>query len=709
VSTTPARVDHRRALVALFAGAFVLRLLHLAFISDTLFFGSPIIDEKFSVDAAWNVAQGQWLSPDLEYWKPPLYEYFLAAIFAIAGKALWLVRVAQGCLDAGSCVLAFVLARRLFAARPAWIAGVAVALNGTMIYFTGELVSASLAIFLDLLALLLLLRAGDRRTTWRWIVAGAVLGLCVLDRAEMLLMIPIAVGFAIRRDRVVAGILVAITALLVVSPATWHNYKPHESLVPVSTNGGINFYVGTEPSYRGIIGVRPGSEWEALVRSPPLLGYKTDPEVSDYYRARALALIGDDPSGYLLHVGKKALVFFHGHELASNYDLYTARRDSPVLAATLFHARGLYLPFGLIAPLGLVGLVLAWRRPGAKLLAGFVAVQLATAMIFFVTARFRVPSVPVLTIFAAAAALWLWEHRRRIREPRVAAALAGVVCIYAFSNCGAAFENDREFYRTQLRAERLHFRGTALLANYSDRQVEAARELEAALRLRPAVGSYFNFGRALLISGRTAEGFDALLEALMLAESDPGAMYMKPAIRAVLERVGATALAGVEDWQSFLAALRCFHSHEWKCALEGFAAEARAAKPGSARARAAELYEARSNSGAGIDALGDFRFRAATAALERAVAQRPQDSDSHLALGFAYARTGRNDEARMQFLAFRRLERIPGSFFYGASHPDNDFEGALGFSIVQTYARLLPGDADAEAAAARIRRQQHGH
>ncbi|HEY5945326.1 MAG TPA: glycosyltransferase family 39 protein, partial [Kofleriaceae bacterium] len=398
MSTNPPPADHRRALVALFAGALLLRLLHLAFISDTLFFGNPIIDEKASVDAAWKVAQGHWLSDGLEYWKPPLYEYFLAAIFAIAGKALWLVRVVQSFLDAGSCVLAFVLARRLFGARPAWIAGVAVALDGTLIYFTGELVSASLAIFLDLLALLLLLRAGEHRATWRWIGAGAVLGLCALDRAEMLLMIPIAVAFAVRRDRVVAGILVAVTALLVVSPATWHNAKPHGSFVPVSTNGGINFYVGTKPEYRGIVGVRPGSEWEALVRSPPLLGYKTDPEVSDYYRARALALIRDDPGGYLVHVGKKALVFFHGHELASNYDLYTARKDSPVLAVTLFHARGLYLPFGLIAPLGLVGLVLAWRRPGAKLLAGFVAVQLATAMIFFVTARFRAPSVPVLTI-----------------------------------------------------------------------------------------------------------------------------------------------------------------------------------------------------------------------------------------------------------------------------------------------------------------------
>jgi 4-amino-4-deoxy-L-arabinose transferase-like glycosyltransferase len=693
----------------LFFGALLLRLLHLAFISDTLFFGSPIIDEKFSVDAAWNVAQGNWLSPDLEYWKPPLYEYFLAAIFAIAGKALWLARVAQACLDAGSCVLVFALARRLFAARPAWIAGAAAALNGTMIYFTGELVSASLAIFLDLLALVLLLLAGERRATWRWIGAGAVLGLCVLDRAEMLLMIPIAVAFAARRDRVVAGIFVAVTALLVISPVTWHNWKPHRSFVPVSTNGGINFYVGTKSTYRGIIGVRPGSEWEALVRSPPLLGYKSDPEVSDYYRGRALALIRDDPGGYMVHVGKKALLFVHGHELASNYDLYTARKDSPVLAVTLFHARGLYVPFGLIAPLGLVGLVLAWRRPGAKLLAGFVAVQLATAMIFFVTARFRVPCVPVLTIFAAAAAVWLWERRRSLREPRVAAALAGVVCIYAFSNCGAAFESDRDFYRTQLRAERLHFRGTALLANYSDRQAAAARELEAALRLRPEVGTYFNYGRALLIIGRIPEGFDALLEALMLAELDPGAMYMKPPVRAVLERVGTAPLPGVEHWRPFLAAVACFHAHQWQCALDGFAAEAKTATPGSARARAAELYLARSESGAGIDALADFRFRAATASLERAIRLRPQDSDSHLGLGYAYARSGRLDEARLQFLAFRRLERVPGSFFYGASHPDNDFEGALGFSIVATYARLLPGDAAAEAAAAAIRRKHHGH
>jgi tetratricopeptide (TPR) repeat protein len=72
-----------------------------------------------------------------------------------------------------------------------------------------------------------------------------------------------------------------------------------------------------------------------------------------------------------------------------------------------------YLPFGLIAPLALAGMVLSWRwrNPSAGLLVLFVFSYLASVIPFFVTARFRLPVVPFLLPFAGFALVSIFRRR----------------------------------------------------------------------------------------------------------------------------------------------------------------------------------------------------------------------------------------------------------------------------------------------------------
>src|SRR5690606_493307 len=123
-------------------------------------------------------------------------------------------------------------------------------------------------------------------------------------------------------------------------------------------------------------------------------------DLSRYWSARARERIAADPAGYAVLVARKLGHFVHGYELASNHDVYRARRTSPVLAVLLWTTPVLQFPAGLIMPLALIGVVALGRRPGVPLVAAFVAVQVATAAIFFVTARFRAPVIPLLAILA---------------------------------------------------------------------------------------------------------------------------------------------------------------------------------------------------------------------------------------------------------------------------------------------------------------------
>ena len=92
-------------------------------------------------------------------------------------------------------------------------------------------------------------------------------------------------------------------------------------------------------------------------------------------------------------------LFWHGDEIGRNQDIYFWRNYSTVLAATLWKG-GIAFPFGIIAPLALLGLLLSGRRQEFVLFAVFVGVYCLSVVAFFPTARYRAPLLPLLVFFA---------------------------------------------------------------------------------------------------------------------------------------------------------------------------------------------------------------------------------------------------------------------------------------------------------------------
>jgi tetratricopeptide (TPR) repeat protein len=596
--------------------------------------------------------------------------------------------------------------RRLLSPRQGLAAAALVACNGTMIYFTGELTSTTLATFLWMASLAALLDAGDRPVWWRFALAGLVLGASALTRAESVLVVPAVIAFAAlrggevwpRRAAAAAALLGGI--LVAMAPATAYNYRAHGEVVAVSTNGGVNFYIGTDPRYHGVIGARPGPEWEELSRTPPMLGYARDTDLSRYWAARARERIAADPAGYAVHVARKLGHFAHGYELASNYDVYRARRTSPVGNALVWSTPVLQFPTGLIMPLALIGVAIARRRRGIPLVAAFVAVQAATAAIFFVTARFRAPVIPMLCLLAVIGAVWLYEHRRR------PVAIAVAVALFLPLNLRIVLDGDREAYRTKLAAEEHQFRGTALLVNYDDRYLTALAELRRSRDLVPMAATWLNEAKVLLLLHRWDEALDALLEAAALADDDPGQSYLLRDYFSLMWQLGQAlkdqplALTGTR--RELLEAHGCARWHDWDCARPRLDA-ALAAIPEGSHARAlADAEAARTLSEMAQDLLGQLRYQSAASAAHRSLALRETAPTPHLLLGYLAFRAGRTDEARTELERFRTLERPRGAFLFEATHPDNFSVGRIGFSIVDALAEVFPDDPDIRRAAAHI-------
>jgi hypothetical protein len=216
-----------------------------------------------------------------------------------------------------------------------------------------------------------------------------------------------------------------------VAPVTLRNWTRGGELVLVSSNAGVNLYLGNNPRYDATVGMRPGRDWQALLLAPRLQGVSGAAPASRFFVDRVVVYAARDPGGFIALQARKLRLLAGGDEIPRNQEIYPARAWSPVLRILLWKVPGLAFPFGLLLPLAVVGLVVASRQ--APLLAATVVVQAMAVLAFFVTARYRAPLVPLLAIFAAAGVRWAVVDAR----PRARLAAGGLALgVYLLANLG---------------------------------------------------------------------------------------------------------------------------------------------------------------------------------------------------------------------------------------------------------------------------------
>ncbi len=472
---------HQIGLALLTLAALTLRLLYVLQADDNPLFAHPIVDARTYVRTALHLSAGQWLGPPQPFWQPPLYPYFLGGFFALFGENYHLPRLVQAVSGAAVCLLVFALGRRAFSAPVVgWLAAGAAALYGPFLYFEGELLPASLAVFLNALALLALLWAAAGGIG-RWLIAGVLLGVAALTVASVLLFVPVALLWARYQARAPASALGALILglTLVIAPVTLRNRVVGGEWVLISYNAGINFHLGNNPDYDHTTTIRPGRSWRDLTDLPEReAGITAKGASSGYFFGRSYEYAAADPAGYVLLQLRKFYLFWRGDEIPRNLNLYYARHQSPLLQVLLW-IRGLAFPFGLVGPLALTGLVLYLRNsqarsPAADLLLLFAAAYALAVVLFFVTGRYRLPAIPPLLLFAGYALTRL----RLLRGRQLAGSLALLAALGVGLNAGTPamdMEGDSQEHVYLASA----YAAEGLLAN-------ALRHYEQALELEPA-------------------------------------------------------------------------------------------------------------------------------------------------------------------------------------------------------------------------------
>ncbi len=393
----------------------VLRGIYFAQIHGNPFFDSPIMDEGFHDGWAKDVAAGD-LFGKAPFYRAPLYPFLLGGAYALFGPNYGLIRALQLALGALTPLLVFAVARRLAPRENglALAAAFASALDGILFYYEADLLLESLLAPLSMLFLLLLLRAGESARAADWLLAGAVLGLFAITRPNVLLFAPIAFvlalgwrggSFSLRRPNPRAAAAVTVGTCLFVLPVTAVNAWVGHDRVLVAWQGGLNFFLGNNEEANGWSATAP-----RIMRTDWWGGYEDAINIAETAEGRTLrpseissywARLGKDwwaahPVDALVMTFRKVVYFFSGEEFSNNRNLDLFIRDyGPVILPMRFL-------LAVATPLAIWGALVAWRRRGvaARVLVLYFVVYAATVVLFFVTARYRVPVRPLLLLFA---------------------------------------------------------------------------------------------------------------------------------------------------------------------------------------------------------------------------------------------------------------------------------------------------------------------
>lgn len=383
--------DGRRLMI----GALLLRVIWALWVGKLWgYHDDGFYDDGVFLDMARSV-----LSPNVPT-HPPGYPLFLAPFVAWGDIGVSAARWLQMLISAATSVLAYRLALSLrLSRRAALLTGALVAVNPMLVYFSVRMMSESLFAALLLGFLLAWVHAWGSGSAKAATLAGVLGGAASLTRGVMLPFGGVLALVALwrRREQARWAGLVAACGLAwagLMAPWTARNWRLHQRFIPVSVQGGWNFWEGLSDD-AAEVGRRP-FEMAGEVRR---LGLSGTIAIDAHFAAKAKAWILENPGAFARICALKALQFWRPAPLPPHSLL--ARLAAAACAVVLLSGAVLGLAFGAAA------------APGAWFLLGWVGHLTLLHSLFASNMRYRLPLEPVLAVFAGAGLAALIERSAR--------------------------------------------------------------------------------------------------------------------------------------------------------------------------------------------------------------------------------------------------------------------------------------------------------
>ncbi len=382
--------------------ALALRLVFVAQWHQTPLSAFPLLDANAYHQWAIKIARGD-IFHDNAFYQSPLYPYLLGTLYALFGENAVLGSIVNAIFNALTCSLLSLVAYRCFGLSASVFTGFFASFYRPYVFFSAPLLKESLGLFLLAVFMLLTLQTLQRGKLKSFFLVGLTLGLATLVRGNVLLLgaaflIFAYQGFSKNALQKYGVFLVGI--FLAIAPATLHNAVVSKDFVPITYNGGFNFYIGNSPfsigeaTYPPGISTDPltGEEGDTKALAEKALGRPLKPsEISDYWFRMGLDSISHNLPLAFIRIVNKLWLTIDDSEHGDNYNIAFTAKHFDTLLRWPMPGFSIALFCTVFAA---TGMEREKRRPVAVLLA-FALVYVLSIIPFYVTDRYRLP----LTVF----------------------------------------------------------------------------------------------------------------------------------------------------------------------------------------------------------------------------------------------------------------------------------------------------------------------
>jgi 4-amino-4-deoxy-L-arabinose transferase-like glycosyltransferase len=355
------------------------------------------------------------------FW-PPGYPVLLATAYVLFGQHVIVAQVLNVALGTATVWLVYLIGRRLFGHPTALLGAGIVACFPSLICFTGVTLSEITFTFLALLGIYLLVIEGQHIPRVEnprlpaslfprlplLLAAGLALGMAALTRGQALLLPLVLVPFWLRSGARWGHIgrklaVLAIGMAVIVTPWTVRNAIQLDSPVLISTNAGVDFWIGHHDSATGNFDFAV----PIVVAHPELSSAAREVRAnSDGFRKGAKYAVTHPAQEFVLPFKKFFWLYYNDREGLRWNEEHGEQNflPGPLREGLIALSNVYYFALAGVVVLGARRWFSA-RDPGRLLLISLVVYWTGIHLVFFGNPRFHAPIMPVVALLGALALL----------------------------------------------------------------------------------------------------------------------------------------------------------------------------------------------------------------------------------------------------------------------------------------------------------------
>ncbi len=427
---------NNKGLIIVCVTALLTRLIYLFELSADPGFSMPMIDEKWHWLWAKDIIENSFWGEG-SYFRAPLYPYLLAFLAKVTGYSVLLSKIIQSFIVTGTVFFLYKLTKHLFNSKAATIAGFMYAFYGTLVFYETMFLIPVLFLFFLVWGMYRFVKYQDSLSVATWILTGLIFGLSAISRPNILIVMPFLALWLMWHHRLKTKsflkqlkmpVILAIGVIIAIAPVTVRNLIVTGDFTLISSQGGINFYLGNNPEATGLsmnmpeVNLNESVTWRHFLNATTAAAEKatgrnlSDNEASSYWNGKAIDFITDNPGMFAGLLWKKSVYLLNGFENSDNGDLYFQRKKSKLYSLLLWKVDNVIsFPYGFLIPLFIFGLIVT-KEYSKRLIPIyiFMLAYIPSIILFLVTARHRLPLVLFMIMISAAGIEIIIRKRKEI-------------------------------------------------------------------------------------------------------------------------------------------------------------------------------------------------------------------------------------------------------------------------------------------------------